>query len=1217
MAEYKPFTHEGSQGYYDSESGDFLPVEAGWKTLTHEGESGLYNSNTGEFFPAKVATPGLKGFAMDVAKQVPLAGMKAAETLNAGMGGIYGTLESALNPVEDVVHNALGLTAEQTNQAPSAAELFRRGRTDHEAAADFWKAKQDAMGGTTDPVTNFAGQLVGGALPGALGFAAGVPYGAVEGAVEASQEDRNPLVGAAVGAGKRALLGGIFKGLAPYSRPIRMGGMAATTGTEAAAEGEPVVPAIGAGLAMGAMGGKGKVTVPEAVYNFGESITPKTYQNYTGPATVDPLFYKKAGDPKNIQFWEARRQSKAEIAEAKREYNIAKEAENINLALDKSRELPESKLAPNTQLQIEAAIKANDFKLVDQLRPYAEQEMEQRLQEIAEKNRMQAGESITPEENYTFTKLAMESQRLAQPIFPGQKKTLPIEEGPVKVLPEPELGIPHTAESWKAQQPPPEPKEFDFLKTNPYAKEGRDASPQDIRKNGKLRNIWEKLVNFVEPGTGLKSRDAWLVARGKARGKGVDAAVDFVDLLNKRFGKEAKSDLRAVFDSINGWIPYNGLTSHQKYLSNRIRWIDDYMGRQLVEQGLISKQTYYNLQGKHLRFIHDIYNYEPGLRGAKINSAAYRTRKDISTEERLARGFNQDPLKSISLSVLEGKKNVEMSKYFTTLSNNPEIVYQNSLVKIGGRKMGLDAAKEELNLYNELDARTMTPEMLARKQEIETVIKNNEAANAKPSSDFLQLKGKRYGDLNGTYIQKDVYHDIVPILDFSQKTAHTGLDMMREWSIVANSLWKTKTVALNAPTILRNLIFSNPIQMNMSGVPVEKVPVYFGKAMKSLAAKDWQYTSLRDRGAFATNWTMGDIADLAEMVRSTGRANHPVEKLINLMTWSGKLYGKVDDVWKLAKFIEQTEKGKTPDTAFLEAQKWVMDYSLMDKTIRATRAYPLGAPFIVYQYKILPLLLETMRDRPWVFAKYALIPAAMQAYAMRDATPEQIDEFNKNMPQNLRDGQTTVLPIKVTDPETGKEILQSLDMSPLTPWGNIYTMLNYLKEGKYTEAAKTTGALSGLAPQLGIGLVMNRDPYTGREIVSPFEAGDPKLAAIARLNWMNKLVSPGMVTDMGALGKISEWMEFAKSKRGMPLSWYNAVPRLAGVNINPIDPRAGNTEFAGKAKQIQKAFTSDYIKMQQQGNEEGRFGGLLPGKEYYKESLRDQIQKLKGEYKGE
>jgi len=1238
---YTNYEVEGVKGFYDNESGYFLKSDE-WKPLTFDGTSGLYH-DSGYFIPGyNPPKTGVLG-AVDDFKRL---GLQAATFLNKGMKGVAKGVGNVADVVTDANRALFGdEAAEQDPISPAIKSFTRDAQADFSRGEQYWQEKQNALGPHRNAVSKYGGAMLGGALPGAVEFMAGVPYAAVQGYGEAKEQGRNPLVGAVTGGLERKLMGETFGALHPLkSVPKAIGGGGVMAAHTAAQGGSPEeIAAAGAtGLILNA-GGKGSLTTRQAIKDFKETTFPASPYGEMDPRLAVSKVRNRYGYS-DAEIQEANREeaiAKAERtienAPQKTEYKLVP-ARPVIIGAQAVDELYSGKSAFKPQYPGEATAQEPGLLITSPERqtPYTKTPSKPRGQffrdwahegqrsvikgqgfDMSGRDTVitqglfggtrQTAAQGTPERQL-YDKMLWDKQQVkssitdAAPLPPAPSKnralrtqrqiieklipdinkqnptgnpaTNPLAQGPLPM--QGPIGPPKEVKGWIDLEGPkdaPEPT----------------VSAMGARKSGFLHGVADTIQRFFKPGSTLPSYGKWMETRQEDARGSTAKGVEISNRLLSRFRNESKDDLQAVWDLIHQKVEYNALTQHQKYLSNRVRTIDDIVGRNLVKEGIISYDTYLKNQGKHLRHMYEIYDYEIGARGGKIPIKSFKERvldyndpRDLL--EMKARGIVEDPLKSLSMGILEGTKAKGMAAYFSKIAQMPDIVYANSMVKIGGRRMGIDAAKDELGMY--YARKNKTPEMIARQQELEAVIHASEAKEMKPSKDFIKLQGKQYGDMNGAYIHKDVYSDIVPVIGFRGGESSPGLAKLREGAILATALWKTKSVALNLPTVARNLLFSNAIQMNMSGTPLPLVEYYFARAIKAYAKKEWSYRALLKQGVFQTNYSAQEIGDLLEMVKQTHKNDSPLVRFIDLTNKLGSFYGKGDDIWKLAKFIEQKERFKVSDQkAAFESQKWIMDYSLLHPSIRAARTYPLGAPFITYQYKILPLIAESLAKNPLTIGKWAMLPVLLQTLGVQDLTPEEAEEYTKSLPQHVKDGQTVTFPY--VSEKNGQRTVHAIDLSYMFPWGNIWQWGAHLKRGDVGKAVVSTGFGSGPEPSLLFALVSNQDMWTRKPIVDAFEAQDPKLKLTALLRYLTRMTLPSMMTMNGAFDKIWTHETIGKTDRGIETEWFNAYPRLGGVNIYPIDPRAARLEKAAEMSDIGKAYRARAIKERLQGDTEG------------------------------
>jgi hypothetical protein len=241
-----------------------------------------------------------------------------------------------------------------------------------------------------------------------------------------------------------------------------------------------------------------------------------------------------------------------------------------------------------------------------------------------------------------------------------------------------------------------------------------------------------------------------------------------------------------------------------------------------------------------------------------------------------------------------------------------------------------------------------------------------------------------------------------------------------------------------------------------------------------------------------------------------------------------------------------------------------MDYSLAHPAIKMLRNSVIGAPFLTYQTKILPLVMETAAKRPWVLAAMASVPFAFEKLLYDKMTDEEAVTFRRNLPKYVRDGTGFLMP--------GYKGVDYLDMTNWLPWGNFMQIGGELKRKELGKAVQESGLMQGMFPSAIIAAITNEDPRTKRPVISPLEQISPKDSVKAIMRYAGTQMLPPMLTEYGAAGKTYEWAKYGQNKKGIPLQWYHSVPRWAGFNITPVDPKASALEMRHDQKELMQDY---------------------------------------------
>jgi hypothetical protein len=382
--------------------------------------------------------------------------------------------------------------------------------------------------------------------------------------------------------------------------------------------------------------------------------------------------------------------------------------------------------------------------------------------------------------------------------------------------------------------------------------------------------------------------------------------------------------------------------------------------------------------------------------------------------------------------------------------------------------------------------------------------------------------------------------------------------------------FKIGKTAVNLPTIARNTI-SNILQLNMSGTPLYEIPVYMTQAGKVLLEKGQMWKQMRADGIFKTNWSAGEISEVMGAVRKWETGEGLMSKSVGFVKDIAKYYGKIDDFFKATKYLELLKNGATRQEATLEAQKWGMDYSLVHPAVKWARRHVM--PFVSYQYKIAPLIAESMVKRPWVIAKYAAVPYLMYEAAQKslNLTDDDWKKLQKELPLFIKkSGSYAILPWK--SPEGNA---QWVNMEYFLPWQNFMAIKRDIKEGNPGEVISKDIGFGG--PWIDIGVMVKslhgstppEDPFSGRPIYNALDT--PTTKALSMAKWVYERFSPAMLTDTGAMGKTMRAMSGEVDKYGRKVTPESAAGSWLGLNIVSPTPKQVALERNAQIKELKTA----------------------------------------------
>ena len=538
-------------------------------------------------------------------------------------------------------------------------------------------------------------------------------------------------------------------------------------------------------------------------------------------------------------------------------------------------------------------------------------------------------------------------------------------------------------------------------------------------------------------------------------------------------------------------------------------------------------------------------------------------------KHRKAIGFVEDVSVAEPISITVALQNAIAYDRLAAISDNADWAWQPSVVVVDGVRYGIGGLKEEIKMQAKLVVESPeSKEIKERYDVLSQALVNAEKQTGHTSEGFLALPtSPAYGKLSGMFVRKSIYRDLVPI--FSGIKGDTSFSKTLNALINIESqvmkVFKITHTALNVPTYVRNMV-SNILQLNWSGIPIYDIPGYVTKAVKSLREKDVNYTQAFRRGIFKTNFIEGEIQELYETFNSMNPNSwfDIAAKLSKL----GKYYGKIDDVFKLVKYIEQIEGGVSPDMAVIEAQKWGMDYSVAHPAIKYIRRHII--PFASYNAKITPLLLEAMVKRPWVVAKYFAIPSLMIALAQNvlDISDDEWDKLKNMLPLFMRKS-VSFLPMPWKSDNGDLVWVNVESFFPGAMWLSLY---RDTKNKDFWEMPRDVGVGNPFADfyammQSARGKGIPKDPYTGKELYSQLDTGATK--ATKTIGWLYNKMSPTMLTEFGTAGKLATIGK--ENKYGQKQTTGNAISSLFGINAYSPTQKQAMLEKMMKLRDLKSA----------------------------------------------
>jgi len=364
--------------------------------------------------------------------------------------------------------------------------------------------------------------------------------------------------------------------------------------------------------------------------------------------------------------------------------------------------------------------------------------------------------------------------------------------------------------------------------------------------------------------------------------------------------------------------------------------------------------------------------------------------------------------------------------YLGEIKRAPYLVYK-----------GLSEETHDMYLADMFDRISKNKDWAISPKEYDNImsLSGREAQQAKYTGFKPLPVSKKLGPLSGAMVDPYIWDDL------NQAIAVRG-NMIKAWDSVL-SLWKTGKVVYNPATQVRNFL-SNSILADFAGVPHHRIDVY-ARAARDFLTKSGYYEEAKNTPLLGKEWMGAEIkAFLNEAIDLKRIGNESVlvkmaDVFKKIADQPGKLYQANEQYFKLLVYSHARESmGMSIQDAAKHADKWIFNYQKIPPAIRwAKRWY---SPFITFSYKAMPRMAETVVRKPWKFAKYLILLAAVEEITrrMRGESKEEVEREKKVLPDYMR---KTILPGQLSHvriPHTDKyNRSKYLDLSFILPWGDV------------------------------------------------------------------------------------------------------------------------------------------------------------------------------------
>lgn len=409
-----------------------------------------------------------------------------------------------------------------------------------------------------------------------------------------------------------------------------------------------------------------------------------------------------------------------------------------------------------------------------------------------------------------------------------------------------------------------------------------------------------------------------------------------------------------------------------------------------------------------------------------------------------------------------------------------------------------------------------------------------------PDAKIPGTRVKRYGSLAGLYVPGPIWNDI-------RQIANVRHNPLGEHYAAILKGWKLSKTALS-PAVHLNNIMSNFVMADwhdvtgrdvldaltilvnqkkdeasrkivemfedaggtqglyaLSEIQREQISPLIDQLRKEVGMAD----TAGEVGIYAAlqalvRFRFGDAIEMVSMT-TTGRISaKALNKIIDI-------YSSEDTVFRLAAFMKAKREGASDIEAGRAARKSFLDYQINAPWIQMLRQT--AFPFIAFTYRAVPMLLNTIEQKPWKLMKLSIFLGAANALGYALSGGDE-DKERKLLPEEKAGGVLGGVAPKLirmpwnyemTDREGGQTVAPVfLDIRRFIPMGDIVDLGQTHSAVPILPMALPGGPLAVLAE-----LIANKSQFTGRELTLETDTGMEKAGKVA--DHLYKAFAPNLI----------------------------------------------------------------------------------------------------------
>lgn len=690
-----------------------------------------------------------------------------------------------------------------------------------------------------------------------------------------------------------------------------------------------------------------------------------------------------------------------------------------------------------------------------------------------------------------------------------------------------------------------------------------------------VRKIFNPLADMPKA-----QQEQYLDLRNKFAGRNYKISQKIEEWVSN-FKNYSEEELRLSYRVLNGQADIKEIKNPDLVKQTKlIRRLFDTFGQELVNRGLLSQEAYDGKKGNYLTriYLRYILDKGAGLGSTTSLSLAYRKqRKQLSQEERDILGEIKTPESPTEVGLYRTLGDITKFDFLNAIASNEKFVFQPSRLTVDGKKYSIGQAVKEKEALQEVyfnADNAQKPVIERRIKIIDKELQKAEGVMKEPIEGFMQMPiDSRYGPLSGAYVRKSIANDLIQNIGIESATLGKRL----------TSYWKASKVAMNPATVMRNFL-SNPVQLHMSGMSYQDIARLMISAPLKMKKGDIDYINAGKSGVFGGTWAKAEINALLEQsakfkkeyeksgdwktaIQTFGRiVEKPIAKTAQK---AGNFYSKIDEYYKFIKYLHGKEKGLSDAEATRDAQKWVMDYSLVSPTVKGLRENAFFAPFITYQTKIAPLIIDAINPKtdsnpialiaPYIVAQ-AITDYSFNKFNIKDESEQELLKLAMGR-QIVESNAPIILPYK---DEQGRP--QAINLEYGLPHEGVLNMTKNFVDGN----------MSGVVNALGLtpGAMLLSALYTGT--IPTQDGGHIEIwnssTPIAERNkqfleFAGDVILPGFLSSNGPLMNLLKDASITDVQQTLS----QELSKFTAYTLKPVDEKnlmKANSAFEAKLRQI-------------------------------------------------